>query len=207
MPWDRELQALERAIAAVNAEYDAFLYGTASRPPVESRRHVERLIRSLSSQEPEAAGERFRFSALQGRWSALCERWERLQAEKEAGRRPGLYGHFRPTHATEEGVPKPRPEAPPPPHPAPDLHLNGAAPPSVDHVEEPVPDPRRDLYERYVAAKKARGEPAEGFDFERFADSLEREANRLKDRFGGAEIEFDVTERDGRVKLVARKKT
>ncbi len=219
MPWDRELQALERAIAAVNAEYDTFLYGTAARPPVESRRHVERLIRSLSAQEPEAAGERFRFSALQGRWSTLCERWERLQAEKEAGRRPGLYGHFRPSQGHDGEIPKRfsgaggssdgplSPPAAPVPAPAAASPPNAAAAPSVDHPEEPLPDPRRNLYERYVAAKKARGEPGEGVDFERFADSLEREANRLKDRFGGAEVEFDVAERDGRVKLVARKKT
>ena len=31
--WERELEVLEEAIRRVNAEYDAFLYGTASRPP------------------------------------------------------------------------------------------------------------------------------------------------------------------------------
>ena len=207
MTWDRDLRALERAISAVNAEYDAFLYGTAAHPPMESRSKVERLIRILSSAEPDSAGERFRFAALQGRWTALGERWERLQAEKEAGRRPGLYGHFQPRRTTDLEVPASSP--------------NTAASVSVDlprepgpastqtqaPAGEPAPDPRRDLYDKYVAAKLARGETAEGFDFERFADSLEREANRLKDRFGGADVEFEVAERDGRVKLVARKKT
>ena len=38
--------------------------------------------------------DRYQLSTLQGRYSTLCERWERLQAEKEAGRRPGVHGGF-----------------------------------------------------------------------------------------------------------------
>jgi hypothetical protein len=205
MTWDRDLRALERAVSAVNAEYDAFLYGTAAHPPMESRRNVERLIRILSSAEPDSAGERFRFAALQGRWTALGERWERLQAEKEAGRRPGLYGHFQPRRTTDLEVQASSPNAAAS-GPV-DLPREPSPASTQSAAEEPPPDPRRDLYDKYVAAKLARGETAEGFDFERFADSLEREANRLRDRFEGADVEFDVAERDGRVKLVARKKT
>jgi hypothetical protein len=193
MPWDKDLQAVERAIAVVNAEYDAFLYGSASKPPIESRRNVERLIRQLSVQEPETSAERFRFSTIQGRWSTLEDRWERLQAEKEAGRRPGLYGHFRPSRGAEAGM-------------SPPATPNAPDPASVRETGEPPADSRRALYEKYVAARTARGEIGEGFNFERFMDSLKREENRLKARFGGAEVEFDVAERDGQVKLVARKK-
>jgi hypothetical protein len=199
MPWESELAALERAIAAVNAEYDSFLYGSGGRPPVESRKKVERLIRSLSAKEPDAAADRYRFSTLQGRWIALGERWEKLQEEKEAGRRPGLYGRFQPPRE-----PAGRTPAPPP------APLNETPRSSVeDRVEKDSAqgDPRRALFEKYVAARRAKGEPAEGLDFERFADSLRRETERVRERFGGADVEFDVAERDGKIKLVAKKKT
>lgn len=196
MTWERDLAQLERAIAALTAEYDAFLYGTSPRPPVASRRNVERMVRKLASAEADNAADRFRFSTVQGHWSRLLERWERLQAEKEAGRRPGLYGHFRPSRAAEDGV-RASPHAPAP---------NAEIPASVQ-PEGGAPDPRRALYEKYLDAKKARGEPSDGVDFERFADSLEREKNRLKNRLGGVDVEFEVAERDGRVKLIARKKT
>ncbi|MEO8430161.1 MAG: MXAN_5187 C-terminal domain-containing protein [Acidobacteriota bacterium] len=198
MTWERDLQALERAIAAVSVEYDAFLYGTGARPPVESRRNVERMMRSLGGRDADSAADRYRFSTLQGRWNALGERWERLQAEKEAGRRPGLYGHFRPAH-DPEGSPAPGPAAPD--------QANAERPASVRRDEAPAPVRERDLYEKFVAAKVARGEPAAGLDFERFADNLRKETERLRERFGGADVEFDVAERDGKVKLVARRKS
>jgi hypothetical protein len=199
MPWESDLAALERAIAAVNAEYDSFLYGSGGRPPVESRKKVERLIRSLAAKEPDAAADRYRFSTLQGRWIALGERWEKLQEQKEAGRRPGLYGRFQPTREPAGGTSAP-PAAP----------LNATPRSSVEERVEKdsaQADPRRALFEKYVAARRAKGEPAEGLDFERFADSLKRETERVRERFGGAEVEFDVAERDGRIKLVAKKKT
>ena len=94
MAWIHELQALEDALRSLNAQYDAFLFGSTPRPPVEIRRKVATQIRRLSTSEPDSSAERYRFSTLQGRYNALCERWDRLQAEKEAGKRPGVYGHF-----------------------------------------------------------------------------------------------------------------
>jgi hypothetical protein len=53
------------------------------------------MFRRLNALESMPSAERYRFSTLQGRYALLIDRWERLQGEKEAGRRPGLYGHFR----------------------------------------------------------------------------------------------------------------
>ena len=197
MSWELDLQALERAIAVVNAEYDAFLYGTATRPPVESRKNVDRLIRILGRSEPENAVDRYRFSTIQGRWNTLIERWERLQGEKEAGKRPGLYGRFAPQgRETAAAAADPSPPS-----------RNAGGPGSVDPKTSASPDSRRELFEKYLAARRARGESAEGLNFERFAESLVRETERVRERFGGADVEFDVAERDGKIKLVARRKT
>lgn len=198
MSAEADLQALERAIAAVNAEYDAFLYGTGARPPVESRKKVERLIRAMGASEQDSAADRYRFATLQVRWNALCERWERLQTEKEAGRRPGIYGHFRPTADAaghETG------------HPG----LNGGPSASVglgggESGASAASEHRRALFDKYVAARRAAGDTGPTPEFDRFSDSLDRESERLRERFGGAEVEFDVTERDGKIKLVAKPK-
>jgi len=191
--FDRELRVLEEAIRRLNAEYDGFLYGSASKPPVATRKHVEEMVRRLNASEDMSAAERYRFSTLQGRFTALNERWDRLQGEKEAGRRPGLYGHFR------EAGPEP-----PAPRPSP----NTAAPASVQG-ERRLGSPGgsdQDLFERYVAAKKARGEDVSGYRLEGFVEGLERERRKVRERLGQGDIEFDVAERDGRVRLVARRK-
>jgi hypothetical protein len=162
MGWDSELQVLENSLRNLNAQYDAFLYGSSHKPPVELRRRVGQQIRQLSTTEPETSAQRFRFQALQVRYSACCERWDRLQSEKEAGRRPGIYSHF----VRLGGSDAERPEARP----------NARAAASVERMEEvvekesrPGEDPERDLFRRYVEARRAWGEEVAGLLFDRFA--------------------------------------
>ncbi len=188
--WERELHVLQESIRRMTGECDAFLYGSGPKPPIQTRRHIEEMIRRLNESEAMSAAERFRFSTLQGRFSALIERWERLQGEKEAGRRPGIYGHFR--------------EA---------AHVSGSAGPnagpaaSVQEERRALPaDSDRDLFERYVSAKKARGEDVSGYRLEGFLEGLERERRKVRERLGAGEVVFDVAERDGRVRLIAKKK-
>jgi hypothetical protein len=196
--WERELQLLERAIQRVNAEYDAFLYGAASKPPTASRKVVDEMLRRLTGAEAESAADRYRLTTLQGRYAALCERWERLQSEKEAGRRPGVYGGFA-RESRQAAVPPPA--APSPSRKAPNAAQAGSVSAGKTSPAE------RELFNKYVAAKKARGEEMAGYDLDRFVEGLNRERAKLKERFGDVAVEFDVTDRDGRVRLVARKKS
>ena len=191
MSWERELKVLNEAIRRLNAEYDAFLYGSSMRPPVDSRRHVDEMFRRLSSSPPDAAAERYMFSALQGRYSTLCERWERLQAEKESGRRPGVHGGFAATVQPGEHVPLR--------HAAPNAPAAGSV-----NEERRAGSSDRELYDRYIAARRGRGDDVAGIGFEAFAARLREEAQKLKQKTGVTDVEFDIAERDGRVKLVAR---
>jgi len=191
MPFEREMDVLEEAIRRLGVELDAFLYGTAAKPPLESRRHVDEMIRRLSTASLEAAAERYRFSTLQGRYTAMTERWERLQSEKESGRRPGLYGHFVP--GSERPSPSPMPPAP-----------NAAAARSVEPPKGGAPDDRR-LFDVYLEARRARGEDVSAYAFDKFAENLSRERARLKDKLGAGDIVFEVAEREGKVKLIAKR--
>ncbi|HLN80418.1 MAG TPA: MXAN_5187 C-terminal domain-containing protein [Thermoanaerobaculia bacterium] len=186
MTWDRELRVLGEAIRRLNAEYDAFLFGSVTRPPVQSRRHVEEMFRRLTQSPSESAADRYQLSTLQGRFSTLCERWERLQAEKEAGRRPGIPAGFS--------------------TPGPGSSPNAGKPGSVEANREDGSPRDRQLFERYVAARGRLGEEVSGFRLEQFLARLAEERGRLRERLGVAEIDFDVVERDGRVKLVAKPK-
>jgi hypothetical protein len=189
---DRDLRLLEDALRRLNAEYDAFLYGSAAKPPVQNRKALEEMFRRLNALDSLPAAERYRFSTLQGRYAILIERWDRLQGEKESGRRPGLYGHF------GDSVPV-RPPAPPDP--------NAGRSGSVEKERGAASgESERDLFERYVAAKRAKGEDVSGYRLEGFLEGLERERRKVRDRLGEGDIVFDVAERDGRVRLVAKKK-
>jgi hypothetical protein len=192
--WERELEVLEEAIRRLSAEYDAFLYGSATKPPVDGRRHVEEMIRRLSGVSFDAAADRYKFATLQGRYTALGERWERLQGEKESGKRPGLYGHFAPEtgRSSRPGVAAARPSP------------NAAGADSVE-TSGGNSSADRQLFERYLEARKGHGESVEGYVFQKFAESLERERARLRERLGTDDFVLDVAEKDGKVKLIARR--
>jgi hypothetical protein len=191
MSWERELQALEKAIGDLNAEYDAFLFGSKGKPPIDSRRRVEQLVKRLNAREPDTAADQYRFTTLQGRFNALCERWDRLLLEKEAGRRPGVYGGF----AREARRAEPEP-----------FRGGSNAAESSSVQRKAAVDREAELFERYLAARRSRGEDTRGYDLARFKESLAREREKLQQRFGTADVEFDVAEREGRVKLVARRR-
>jgi hypothetical protein len=190
--FERDLRQLEDALRRLNAEYDAFLYGSAAKPPVQNRKAVEEMFRRLNTLESLSAAERYRFSTLQGRYAILIERWDRLQGEKESGRRPGLYGHF------GEAAPARASFSPGP---------SAGRPASVEKERGAASGgSERELFERYVAAKRAKGEDVSGYRLEGFLEGLERERRKVRDRLGEGDIVFDVAERDGRVRLVAKKK-
>jgi hypothetical protein len=196
MGWDTELQGLEKALRNLNAQYDAFLYGSTHKPPLEVRRRVGQQLRRLSTLESESPADRFRFQALQVRFNGLSDRWDRLQSEKEAGRRPGIHSHFVRLGGSETERPPARPNA------------REAA--SVRESEEtetrPAEDPERELFRRYIEARRGRGEDVAGLRFDRFAEKLAQQREKLKQHFGDAEIVFDVTERDGKIRLIAKLK-
>lgn len=186
--WDRDLRLLEEAIRRLNAEYDAFLYGSSAKPPVQNRKSVEETFRRLNALESLPSAERYRLSTLQGRYVILTERWDRLQGEKEAGRRPGIYGHFREVGSSGSAP-------------------NAASPASVQEERRSSSGgSEQELFERYLAAKRARGEDVSGYRLEGFLEGLERERRKVWERLGSGEIVFDVIERDGRVRLIAKKK-
>ena len=196
MGFERELNELERAIERLNAEYGAFLYGGAGKAPAEARRKVEAMLRRLGAVEIDEAADRYKLTTLQGHFSTLAERWERQQAEKEEGRRPGFYPRFSGATVRPTGAGQARP--------------NEVPAGSVDTAGSPAPaisaGPGRDLFERYLGAKKAHGEDVSAYEYAEFMENLERERQKVRERIGTDEFDLDVKDSDGRVRLVARRR-
>ena len=198
MPFERDFAELERAIERLNTEYAAFLYGSAVKAPVETRRKVEEMLRRLSGADMDAAAERYRLATLQGHFNTLAERWERQQAEKEGGKRPGFYSAFsgaavRPTAAagrlSQAAVAR---------------ESNAGTPGSVQKGERSLPG--RELFERYLEAKRSHGEDVSGYEYGQFTENLERERQKVRERIGTDDFDLEVKDSDGRVRLVARRR-
>ena len=86
----RDLQALESDLKKLEAEYNMFFSGRAPRPPWETRKRVEALVRRWDRDHIETAGDRFRFQTLQARFQKFVELWDRGLRAREEGR-PGPF--------------------------------------------------------------------------------------------------------------------
>ena len=182
MSLEKDFSDFEAAIAKLSREYDVFLYGTQGRLPAEGRRQLELKAKALSAVQIDSASERYRFNSLIGRYNAQLERWDRAVREKEEGR-----GRFSRGAAAPAAAPS-RANVPPP------ASVKKGAEDSAD----------RTLFERFVRAKKERGEEVGRLSFEKFRDQLERERERLKERMGHGDWEFDIAADAEKVKLAVR---
>ena len=66
---ERELQVLEAELKRLEAEYNMFFAGRLPRPPWETRKRVEAMVKRLDRPHISNYGDRFRFSTLQSRFT------------------------------------------------------------------------------------------------------------------------------------------
>jgi hypothetical protein len=183
MSIEKEFSDFEAAIAKLSREYDVFLFGSSGRLPAEGRRQLEARARALSLQQIDSASERYQFNTLIGRYNAQLDRWDRAVREKEEGR-----GRF------SRGGPGAVPNATPS---ASVQSLAGKASPPEDSED-------RKVFEQYLRAKKERGQEIGQLRFEKFREQLMREREKLKERTGRSDWEFEVAVDAERVKLAVR---
>jgi hypothetical protein len=177
-----DLQRLEAELRRLEAEYNMFFSGRLPKPPWETRSRVEALVKRYDRAHIQNYGDRFRFSTLQARFSALVELWDRGLRAREEGR-AGPYAAKRPG-AADPGAPKDR----------------------VVHVTT-FKDPLRELEslkQLHRALSEARSELGqEAVPFHRFAALVKSQVAKLQDS-ESREVAFRVALKDGKVSFTAR---
>jgi len=184
-PIDRELQRLEAELRRLEAEYNMFFAGRLPRPPVETRRRVQTLIRTLDRQPISNYGLRFRLGTLQARFQSLCDLWDRGMRAREEGR-PGPFA-----------APQ-RPEA------AAGAGARATLPPDTEAFTDPGRelDKLRRLHERLTAERLEAGEGT--LPFHEFAAQV-RDAVRRQQAQGSGAVAVRVrVKEDGAVQVEAR---
>jgi hypothetical protein len=181
----RDLDLLDKSIASLKLDYERFFSGDLKVPPLPARRSVEQVLRRVGNVSLDKAEERFRLQALQGRFTALSELWEKRLVAKEEGR-----GRIRPQIRVR---PVERPA------PAPSSDAGAAA--SVKGLGR---GDLRSLFDRYCAARAALGEDASRLRYDRFEELVKKQAAEIRRATGATRLAFDVQTREGKVRLVGR---
>lgn len=189
---ERDLDVLERSLTALKVDYERFFTGETRTPPMAARRKVDDLLRRVGNIEVERAAERFRLQALQGRYTAMAELWDRRLAAKEEGR-----GLLRVVRAAPAAAPPP----PPPARRPKSVSSDGEGSTSVKAVGR---GDMKSLFDRFCAARAAAGEDVSRLRYERFEDLVKKQAAEIRRTTGATRLAFEVQTRDGKVRLVGR---
>jgi hypothetical protein len=181
---DRELQMLEVELKRLEAEYNMYFGGRLPRPPWETRKHVEAMVKRLDRSHISNYGDRFRFSSLQTRFTKFVELWDRGLRAKEEGR-PGPFSYGKKSEEPKRAA-KPR-----------ERHVHTIS--LSDPVREV--DKLRDLYHNLTEARREAGQ--DDIPFHKFAELVRTQVTQLKQK-GSAEVAFRVALKDGKVAFTAK---
>ena len=82
----RDLDILAGELRRLEIEYNLFFMGRLPRPPWETRRRVETILKGWDNTYIRVSLDRFRFSTLQARYSTFSDLWDREMRAREMGR-------------------------------------------------------------------------------------------------------------------------
>ena len=182
----KDLNQLASDLKQLEAEYNMFFAGRLPRPPWETRKRVEAVLKRWDRRRIETSGDRFRFQTIQARFASFADLWDR-----------GL-------RAREEG--RPGPFAAPPPKVRQKPAHDESHEPKVVHVAA-FRDPVREvdkltaLYDSLMDARRGLGEDV--VPFHRFAALVKDQVAKFREA-GSPEVAFRVTVKDGKVNFTAR---
>jgi hypothetical protein len=180
-----DLDELTKDLKRLEGEYNMYFAGRLARPPWETRGRVDALIKRWDRRRIDASAERFRFQALQARYSSFADLWDRGLRAREEGR-PGPF-----SHAGARQM-KPVKEAP---HEHRILHVTAFRDP-LREMEK-----LHALYDSLMDARKEVGDDV--VPFHRFASLVKDQVAKLRET-GSPEVAFRVALKDGKVNFTAR---
>ena len=183
---ERELQVLEAELKRLEAEYNMYFGGRLPRPPWETRKRVEGLVKRVDRMHIPNYGHKFRFNTLQARFTSFVDLWDRGLRSREEGR-PGPFVAPRPV---EERLPKPAV-----------VKENRVV--HVASFKDPLKemDKLHQLYDNLAEMRRQAGQ--DSMPFHKFADLVKTQVAQMKEK-GSGEVAFRVAVKDGKIALTAR---
>jgi hypothetical protein len=180
----RDLQILAAGLKQLEAEYNQYFSGRLQRPPWETRKRVETIVKKWDRGYIESAADRFQFETLQRRYRTLVDLWDRGLRAREEGR----FGPF--------GMPPPK-EIPRPHSEHKVIHVTAFQDPMREM------DKLHTLYDSLMDARREAGDDV--VPFHRFAALVKEQVSKARE--GGAdEVAFRVAIIDGKVNFTVRPK-
>ncbi len=196
------MMLLEGEIKRLEAEYNMFFAGRLPRPPWETRKRVDTLVKKYDRAYIQNTADRFRFHTMQSRYAKFCELWERQLNAQEYGksRRGGTIGST--FVEAEAGIPAAAAATSGSPGSAEPKEQPSERVVHVAYLRDLAAETERvkELYERLAEARKETGEAPLAFD--RVAALVK--AQMEKHSADGSDVAFRVAMKGGKVSLTVK---
>jgi hypothetical protein len=195
VPFNEDIDFLDRSIRRLQVEWDKFFSGLERKPPYDLRDRVEAVVKRYAHADIRNTGERYHYQSLVARYNIWSELWNKRLRALEEGRVAGLHG----THAQARRAARAAAAA------AEAAASQTATAPAEVRVSDPAGDEEalRALFDRFVQARQAVGETG-AVRFESFRKLLTQQAQRMRAERGAQAVDFRLETRDGKVSLKAR---
>jgi len=96
-PIEEDLNKIEVGIRHLKVQYDMYFSGAMPRQPLETRKELELLLKTINNTPMQRFADRYRYNSLVSKYQTMVELWAKMIRAKEEGRlRPGIPGFVQP---------------------------------------------------------------------------------------------------------------
>lgn len=184
-----EIELLDSKIVRLKVEYEQYFMRVLKREPAKLRDEVDKLVLFYSNKNLTNTSLRFKYNTIVAKYNSYKQYWTRtLRAIEEGDFYRKAEGEI------ETGVrsaPVPSEARRPAPNEPPKTDAGGV----------------REIYEKYIEARRACNEPTEGITLGTLEKTLQEYKKKVAEQYKTEDVEFKVAIKDGRAKLtIAPKK-
>lgn len=189
------IELLDQKISRLRVEYEQYFIKAAKREPAKLRAEVDRMVLDYGDKNISNTSLKFRLNGIISRYNSYKQYWSRVMREIDEGT------YVRRAEGADAGSlnePKRPPSAP--------KDIPSVSKPDVTEPARPVEkagdEGLKDVYRKYIEARKACGEPTAGVTFEAISKTIEQNKKLVESKYKTKNLEIKVDVKDGKTRLV-----
>ena len=173
---EEDLRLLDAKLKQLRLDYEQYFLGSRPREPQLLRGEVQKMVAYYANVGIKNTGLRFRFNTLQARLFSMRRQWDSILRKIE----DGTYER----HLFKA-----------------DLHARDRR--GALKAPQRSRSAELDLFEQFLAARRACGQDARGMDRSTLDALVEKQRQAVRERYGCKDVRFRVVVEEGRVKVKA----
>lgn len=184
-----EMDKFEAKLMRLKVDYEQYFTRVIKREPVKLRDEVDAIIRHYSNKNITNTSAKFRYNSLVARYNSFKQYWTRtLRAIEEGTFWRKAEGEGR---RTPPAARRPEPRA----RTAPGSRRED------DGADADADNGMKDVFEKYLEARKSCNEPTEGVSYEKLTKSIEKTRKKVAEKYKVEDVDLKVYVKDGKARL------